>query len=242
MRRTSEDLIEGERLVRPSVPWPAEWSVEQVIETLEPLTRPERRQRLRHVIAARIGSVTLLMDAPHDPHNAAAVVRTCDAFGIPELHVVPRDERLLLGRHVAKGAERWVDAVLHPTPEAAIHTLSSQGFTIVTCQATGRLEPQELSKFDRVALVLGNEHDGLREELVARADESVRIPMRGFVESLNLSVAAAVLLSHATSRRAGDLDPQSQRLLYAKGLYLSVPRAADVLSSLASARVPSFGK
>lgn len=241
MRRSAEGLIEGEGLVRPRVPWPAQWSVEQVIETLEPLTRPERRRRLLHVIAARIGSVTLLMDAPHDPHNAAAVVRTCDAFGVPELHVVPRDERLLLGRHVAKGADRWVDVVLHATPKAAIHTLSNQGFTVVACLATGHLEPPDLAKIDRVALVLGNEHDGLREELVAGADESVRIPMRGFVESLNLSVAAAVLLSNATAGRAGDLEPGSQRLLYAKGLYLSVPRAADVLAAVASAK-PGFGK
>jgi tRNA (guanosine-2'-O-)-methyltransferase len=102
MRRIGEDVVEGARLAGPKIPWPAGWTAEEVIATLEPFVRPERAARLTQVMEARLGSVTVLMDAPHDPHNAAAVLRTCDAFGLPELHVIPRVEALLVAKTISK--------------------------------------------------------------------------------------------------------------------------------------------
>src|SRR6478735_7841143 len=112
---------EPELLVAPDAigtadPWPAGWTPEGVIETLEPLALEERRARIWSVIRRRLGSVTVLMDAPHDPHNAAAVLRSCDGFGIPRVHLVPREEQFAVGRTVAKGAERWIEVVPHRTP------------------------------------------------------------------------------------------------------------------------------
>jgi tRNA (guanosine-2'-O-)-methyltransferase len=231
MRRIGQDVVEGARLAGPRIPWPAGWSAEAVIERLEPFVRPERAARLREVIDARLGSVTVLMDAPHDPHNAAAVLRTCDAFGIPELHVIPRVEELLLARTVAKGTERWVDIVVHPTVPGAVTALTAQEFTLVATHPEGRLMPEDLAGLPRVALVLGNERDGLCEQLSAAASESVRVPMRGFVESLNVSVAAAILLAAATRGRPGDLPLTDRQLLYARGLFHSIPRARDILAA-----------
>jgi tRNA (guanosine-2'-O-)-methyltransferase len=211
-------------------PWPAGWTPEGVVETLEPLALEERRARLWSVVRGRIGNVTVLMDAPHDPHNAAAVLRSCDGFGIPRVHLVPRGEDFAVGRTVAKGAERWIEVVPHRTPEAALAALHAQGYTTVATHPEGNLAPAELAQLPRVALILGNEHDGLRDALHAGAKQSVRIPMRGFVESFNVSVAAAVLLYAATVGRDGDLSESEQLRLYARALVRSVPRALEVLA------------
>jgi len=215
----------------PDVPWGSEWSAEGVISALEALVTPERRARLHEVVERRLGNVTLLMDAPHDPHNGAAVVRTCDAFGVQTLHVVERTEPFLISTRVTQGAQRWVDVVTHATPEAALGRLAAGDFTLVASHPQGDLEPAELLTIARLALVVGNEHDGICRALTEAAPHSVRIPMRGFAESLNVSVSAALLLFAATHGRAGDLPDAERRLLYARGLFRSLPRAADVLAA-----------
>jgi tRNA (guanosine-2'-O-)-methyltransferase len=204
-----------------------------VIEVLEPLVLERRRDRIWSVVTQRLESVTVLMDAPHDPHNGAAVMRSCDAFGVREMHVVIRGEPFLASRHVAQGTERWIDVVVHDSAESATAELRRRGYQLVATHPRGELVPDDLGELARVALVLGNERDGIRDSLEQAATHSVRIPMRGFVESLNVSVSAAILLHAATRNRAGDLPVSEQRLLYAKGLLGSVPRAHDVLSARA---------
>jgi tRNA (guanosine-2'-O-)-methyltransferase len=230
MKRDPELLVPATGLWTED-PWPPGWTPEGVIETLEPLAVDERRARPWSVIRSRIGSVTVLMDAPHDPHNAAAVLRSCDGFGIPRVHLVPREEDFAVGRTVAKGAERWIEVVPHRSPERALAALHEQGFTSVATHPEGNLTPEDLSRLPKVALILGNEHDGLRDALHEGARESVRIPMRGFVESFNVSVAAAVLLYAATRGREGDLPLPEQLRFYARALVRSVPRALEVLAA-----------
>ena len=89
-----------------------------------------------------------------------------------------------------------------------------------------------LSVCSRLAVVMGNEHDGICEELLSACDGRVRVPMRGFVESLNVSVTAAILLAYATGGRAGDVPARQLRQMYARGLLLSVPRALDILAAM----------
>lgn len=216
---------------RPSLP--PGWTPDGVIAALEPLSEERRRSRILEVTRQRVGSVTLLMDMPRDPHNGAAVVRSADAFGVPEVHAVLREEAFVAGHRVAQGSERWVEVIQHPAPEDAVAALHRRGFRLVATHPKGALVPSDLSAIERVCLVLGNEHDGISEALTAAADESVRIPMRGYVESLNLSVAAAVLLAAALAGRAGDLAPTEERRLYAVGLFRSVPRADEILGALA---------
>lgn len=202
---------------------------EAVIALLEPLCTDERRERLTEVLGGRLSSVTLVMDAPHDPHNGAAVLRSCDAFGVQELHVVERTEAFAANTAVAKGSERWVDVIHHATVADAIHAL--EGFTLVATHPAGELTPDDLATLPNVALVLGNEHDGICAELRRACTHGVRIPMRGFVESLNVSVSAATLLAYATSGRRGDLTPDQARRLYARWLALTVPRSLDILEA-----------
>jgi tRNA (guanosine-2'-O-)-methyltransferase len=207
----------------------AELDAEAVIGILEPLCTDERRERLGQVVAKRLGSVTVVMDAPHDPHNGAAVMRSCDAFGVQELHIVERTEAFAANTAVAKGTERWVDVLHHATTADAIAAL--QGYTLVATHPEGELEPADLATIPKLALVMGNEHDGICAELRAACQSGVRIPMRGFVESLNVSVSAATLLAFATSGRGGDLSAGSARRLYARWLALTVPRSLDILSA-----------
>jgi tRNA (guanosine-2'-O-)-methyltransferase len=204
---------------------------EQIARVLEEFVTPERRFRLRSVIDARLDSVTVLMDAPHDPHNGAAVLRSCDAFGIQRLHVVERLEQFLAAKTVARGSERWVDVRTYATSDAAVEALRASGHELVATHPEGELTPDRLAGIPRLALVLGNERDGIHEALVSACKTSVRIPMRGFVESLNVSVTAAILLQHATSGRPGDLPGAERAWLYARALILSVPRAAEILSA-----------
>ncbi|MCC6901156.1 MAG: RNA methyltransferase [Polyangiaceae bacterium] len=228
MRRESEDVFapSGTRL-----PWGSDWTAEAVIALLEPMVLEARRARLLEVIASRLGSVTLLMDAPHDPHNGAAVLRSCDAFGVQNVHVVPRHEEFLVSGNVAKGTERWVDVTRHVSAEHALSALADRGFELVATHPKGELVPDDLAAIPRLCLVLGNEHDGIAHTLTAAATRSVRIPMRGFVESLNVSVSAAVLLAAATRQRGGDLSEPERHLLYARGLYATVNRAAEILAA-----------
>jgi tRNA (guanosine-2'-O-)-methyltransferase len=230
MRRTPVDLFEGSFL-SDGKRFPPGWTALGVSELLEPLAGEERKRTIAERVRARIGSVTLLMDAPYDPHNAAAALRSCDAFGVPELHVVPRQGGFALGRKVTRGTERWVDVVTYPSAEAATLALRERGYELVATRPEGELVPEDLSVIARVCLVMGNEHDGIRDALERATTRAVRIPMRGFVESLNLSVAAALLLSAATQGRGGDLSPDERAELYAQGLLRSVPRAKEILAA-----------
>lgn len=204
----------------------------RVVDVLEPLTTEARKARLLEVLGARIGSVTVVLDNPHDPHNGSAVLRSSDAFGVTRVHVLRQSEEFLAAHTVALGAERWIDVVEHRTPESVIAELRRTGHTIVVTHPSGELTPLDLARLDRVALVLGNEKDGVGPALTAAADARVRVPMRGFVESLNMSVAAALLVHSAASGREGDLTADERALLYARWLTATVPRAAEILANL----------
>lgn len=233
MKRNTAGVFEPGADCAPSLPWGPAWTPEGVAAVLEPLVQERRRARLREVLLRRLCSVTVLLDAPHDPQNGSAILRSCDAFGVQTLHVIPRAESFLASRAIAQGTERWVDVVTHPTPAAAVAALHAAGHAIVVAEAGGELPPEALAELPRVAVVLGNEHEGVRPELRAAATAGVRIPMCGFVESLNLSVSAGILLAAATRHRPGDLSLAEREALYARGLYRTVPRAAEVLAALA---------
>lgn len=202
-----------------------------VAEALEPFVLAERSERFRSVFAERLDSVTVLMDAPHDPHNGAAVIRSCDAFGVQRLHIVERKEEFLASGRVARGSQRWVDVRTYARGSEAVRALRASGHRLLGTHPEGRLAPQDLASIPRFALVLGNERDGIEPELRDQCDETIRIPMRGFAESLNVSVTAAILLQHATSGRAGDLPDVERRWLYARALVLTVPRAPEILAA-----------
>ncbi|WP_437938542.1 TrmH family RNA methyltransferase [Sorangium sp. So ce341] len=215
--------------------------VAAVARILEEFVTDERKARLRGVIAARLDAVTVAMDAPHDPHNGAAVLRSCDAFGLQRLHIIERAEQFLVSNTVSRGSERWVDVRTHATTEAAVAALRASGHELVATRPDGELTPRDLAGIPRLALVLGNERDGIRPDLAAACARAVRVPMRGFAESLNVSVTAAILLEQATSGRPGDLPEPYQTSLYARALVLTVPHAAEILAARGMRLPPPLG-
>lgn len=229
MRRRSYGVVTGDHIVPARIAIAEQHDPERVISLLEPLVLDRRRDRLLEVINARLSSVQVVFDAPHDPHNGAAVVRSCEAFGVQYVNVVERYEGFLLAASVSRGSEKWVDVRRWKKAEDVVAKMHADGYELIGASADGDLAPADLAHVPKLALILGNERDGIAGDLVAACSRRVRVPMRGFVESLNVSVSAAILLAAATVSRRGDLAELDRRRLYARGLYFSVERADDVL-------------
>lgn len=229
MRRRTLGVFDRDELVARHLREADAHDPERVIRLLEPLVLDRRRERILEVVAQRLASVTVVFDAPHDPFNGAAVLRTCEAFGVNTVHVIERKESFLAAGSVTRNAHKWIDLKLYKDAAAAVTALRARGMKLVGAHPEGTLVPDDLTAIPRLAIVLGNEHDGIARDLMAACDATVRVPMRGMVESLNVSVTAAVLLSRATLGRPGDLDEEEKARLYARGLFFTVQRARDVL-------------
>jgi tRNA (guanosine-2'-O-)-methyltransferase len=228
MRRRSEGVLIGAEAAPAPLPYPPE----EVIAALEPLATEQRVARIKKVLDDRLQSVTVVVDSLHDPHNGAAIVRSCDAFGLQFFHAIERHEPFAAASAVSRGSQKWVDVIRHQEQAACVNALRAGGFELVATHPDGDLTPEDLAKLPRVALVLGNEREGIAPELRASCTRAVRVPMVGFVESLNVSVTTAILLYAATRGRKGDLDEHTKRALYARGLYLSIQRADEHLEAV----------
>jgi tRNA (guanosine-2'-O-)-methyltransferase len=233
MRRSTPGLLGAHELVDARIARAEAYDPETVVRLLEPLVTDARRARLQDVIGRRLTSVSVVFDRPYDPHNGAAVVRSCEAFGVQQLHIVERPGTpFAMARSVARSAEKWIDVACHASAPTVIAWARATGTPLVATHPEGELSPADLATMPRVCVVLGNEREGIHAELALACAGRVRVPMRGFVESLNVSVTAAILLHAATQGRPGDLDETTRRRLYARGLYLSVPHAEDVVVAM----------
>lgn len=200
-----------------------------VIEALAPQITERRLARIRAVASARITSVTPVLEGLADPHNASAILRSADAFGLQRVHVIEHPTGFLAAHRVSKGTHRWLDIVRHADADACVAHLHERGYRVAVASAEGDVRPEELADWPRVAVVLGHERTGPSAEISSLADGAVAVPMVGFVESLNVSVAAAILLYAATRGRTGDLDPAAREMLVARYLFNSVRDAERVL-------------
>jgi tRNA (guanosine-2'-O-)-methyltransferase len=195
------------------------------------LLSPKRRLRIENALHHRTRSLTVVLFGVHDPHNQAAVMRTCEALGIQELHHVLQEELPFRpSQRVTQNAHRWLDVMEHQDFETAAGRLRSRGFNLLA--ATPASQSSSLYELDfttRTALVLGNERDGIPKNVAASCDGSFVIPLYGLSQSLNLSVAAALSLGWAVEcrRRAwgepGDLDAE-EKMELRKRFYLKAAR------------------
>lgn len=226
MRR---DNPEVEPLVAQAQRAPLPASASVVIAALSPFITDERKARIESVIAGRTRRVVPVLERLSDPHNTAAVLRSADAFGAQEVHVIETAERFVASTRVAKGSERWLDLICHASTDACVDALHARGYRVLVAAMDGEVEPQGIAALAPVAIVFGNEHAGVSPAMRARADGAYRIPMRGFVESLNVSVAAAITLSTALAAATGDLDDTDRETLRARFLLQSIDHAEQIV-------------
>lgn len=184
---------------------------------------PERFATLRDRLDRRQPDLTVLMDGVHKSHNISAVMRTCDAVGIFEAHAWSPDGGIRRHHNTSAGASRYVPLHSHRDTGKAIANLKQRGFRVLAAHFSERaIEYRKVDYTQPVALLLGSELEGCSEIAARKADEHIIIPMQGLVASLNVSVAAAVILFEAQRQRlvAGmydesRLDPElKQRTLF----------------------------
>lgn len=173
----------------------------QLFEYLESFLTERRKNLLRETAAKRTRHFTVVTEDVYQLHNTSAVMRTCDIFGIQDLHVVEEIEGKRIDKEIAMGAQKWVDLHRYDKIDSCIETLKSRGYRIIA--TTPHENSQLLDDFDiteKAAFFFGKESDGLSDKVFRQADGFLKIPMYGFTESLNISVSAAIILQHVVSK------------------------------------------
>ncbi|WP_295936016.1 RNA methyltransferase [uncultured Alistipes sp.] len=177
------------------------WYGERIAYLAEFMTA-ERYEVLRSTAAMRTRYMTVVAENMFHGQNAAALIRHCEAFGVQQMHTVETYCKFEPNPDIVRGTDQWVDVRQHHSTEAALAALRSEGYRIVA--TTPHREDVTPETFDvsrgRFALVFGTEHAGISDEVIASADEFLRIPMCGMVESLNVSASAAILIYTLSER------------------------------------------
>jgi tRNA (guanosine-2'-O-)-methyltransferase len=183
---------------------------EKVYHELVQLVSEHRNELFDKIAADRTDYINVVIENLYKEHNASAVLRTCDCYGIKKLHVVENENQYKVNRDIALGAGKWVNVETHvkgtPPSIACINTLKDRGYKIVaTTPHTDQYDIYNLPIDAPMAFFFGTEFSGLSDEVLEHCDMRVKVPMFGFTESFNISVSAAILLS-AIRKRLGDSD------------------------------------
>lgn len=161
-----------------------------------------RYQRLSEVLNRRQPDLTVVMDNVHKPHNLAAITRTCDAVGILEAHAVSSSSSIRLSQKAAGGCKKWIAIKTHKTIQEAYSNLRQRGFKIYAAHFDSHARDfRQLDYTHPTAIVVGAELDGISAKAVDSCDGTINIPMVGLVQSLNVSVATALILFEAQRQR-----------------------------------------
>ena len=182
----------------------------QLLHHLETFLTDSRIEKFNTIIPNRTRHFTVATEDVYQLHNTSAVMRSCDVFGIQDLHIIEEQNSRTIDGEIAMGSQKWVDLHRHHTVKDALQILKKQGYQIVA--TTPHENDQTLSTFDftqKSCFFFGRETEGLSQEVIDEADAFLKIPMVGFTESLNISVSAAIILQDVTSRlRQSDLPWQ----------------------------------
>ena len=185
---------------------------------------PRRFARLKAVLDRRMSDLTVLLEHVEKPHNLSAILRSCDAVGVLEAHAVSLAGRLPTYNSTAQGSQKWVPLHHHASGAEAIAALRAQGFRIHgTHLGVTAVDYRACDYTGPTAFVLGAEKWGLSSDVASLVDQAIFIPMRGMVQSLNVSVAAATLLFEALRQR------QAAALVPERGEGIPEPRYRQLL-------------
>lgn len=197
-------------------------SAEQVISALQPLLTEERTGRIDQVVSQRSFSLVPVLENIYDRGNISAVMRSAEAFGFFKMHIIePEQAAFKAANRVTKGADKWLDVAHYQKASESIGLLKKQGYQVFATHLTASRPIDEIDFTKKTAIVLGNEKDGVSEEMQQLCDGNVVIPMLGFSQSFNISVAAALIFYHVYMFRkqklglSGDLTIDEQTMVRA---------------------------
>ena len=199
-----------------------------LINYLQGFISADRLRRFEEVLNWRTRYITVAMEDVYHLHNTSAVIRSADIFGVQDVHLIERRFGKRLDKKIALGAQKWTDIHRYQTTEDCLGALKKRGYRILATTPGKNATPlEELSVKEKVAFVFGAEKEGLSEVAFEQADQLIHIPMVGFTESLNVSVAAAIVLQRATtklraSREDWRLTPEEKEEIRAKWIKKSI--------------------
>lgn len=187
---------------------------EKLLRYFEGFLTEKRKNLFKTVLANRTRHFTVVLEDIYQPHNASAVVRTCDIFGIQDFYTIENKYNNKVSRHVAKGSQKWLNQFRYKADgdntKTCLNELKAKGYQIIA--TTPHNDSCLLQEFDiskKSAFVFGVEAEGVSDYVLENADGYLKIPMVGFTESLNISVAAAIILQEVTTKlRNSNLDWQ----------------------------------
>jgi tRNA (guanosine-2'-O-)-methyltransferase len=172
-----------------------------------------KKEFVERVLRDRTRFITVVLEDIYQSQNASAAVRTCECFGVQDIHIIENTAKYEVNRGVLKGSYKWESLIRHRSPERnntemCYHQLRTNGYTIyATDPGAENIAIGEIDVYSgKAALVFGNEHLGLSAYALEQADHKVRIPMHGFTESLNISVSVAVCLATTMPRLRTNWD------------------------------------
>ena len=210
----------------------------QIVELLDDQLTDDRKERIDEVVRRRTFSVVPVMDGIYDLGNAAAVLRTAEGLGFQEAHVIDTQPGHKTSQRVTQGADKWLDVHRWRRPGRCVASLQERGYRVVATHLGARKKVTDIDFTQPVAVVFGNERDGVSPEVLEAADDRCIIAMNGFVESFNISVAAAIALYEAMRQRIdrlgkhGDLNDHQRQMLRARFYLRSATRAERLVPSL----------
>ena len=210
------------------------------LQYLESFLTDKRKDTFKNVLKNRTRHFTVVLEDIYQPHNASAVVRTCDIFGIQDLHVIENRYINRVSRYVAKGSQKWITSHRYKTDgnntKNCLDNLKEKGYQIIA--TTPHHDSDFLQNFDihkKSAFVFGAEAEGVSDIVKDNADGFLKIPMVGFTESLNISVAAAIILQDVTTKlRNSKLDWQlstkEKEILYFDWVKKTIKNVDDIIT------------
>lgn len=178
---------------------------EFVLSEFYKIITPSKVEKFERIAANRTNYLTIALENIYQEHNASAVIRTCDCFGIQNLHVIEKAHHYALKRDIALGAGRWVDLKNYNLGEnpagSCITTLKKKGYKIVSTSPHSReYSIDNLPLSQPLALFFGSERKGLSQDILTQSDFKVHLPMYGFTESFNISVSVAIAINTLRQR------------------------------------------
>lgn len=211
-----------------------------LLKHLESIITDNRKATFEKVLSNRTRHFTVVLEDIYQKHNTSAVVRSCDIFGLQDIHIIENKYNSYVSNQVAKGAQKWIDFNEYNTEEyntqTCIDTLRSKGYQIIaTTPHSNSCMLQEYDISKKSAFVFGVEKAGVSDKMMQEADGYLKIPMVGFTESLNVSVAAAIILNGLTTRlrdsdvnwQLSEIEKNEKRLDWCKKTINNVDRIIE---------------